>query len=142
MRDKNIDEPVDDLYAIDTETVGCGWRIMKCGKVIAKEESSADEDDDFLFSERDFGNCGKVDLEELTECYRALGADSENFGNNQSAVAGNERDLDFWRKIFEEAQYDRDVDIFASNVCRKCGEKYEYAEPEIGFECWGCRHGY
>jgi hypothetical protein len=41
--------------------------------------------------------------------------------------------------ILEE--YEEDLSE-ATNVCVKCKEKYEYAEKEVDFECWGCRSGY
>jgi len=135
---KKVDIDEDELYALDLETAVSGWRIVKCGKVIAKEESSGDEDDDFLFVERDIENCREVNLEELTEYYRSLGGDCENFGNNQSAISFD------WDKCFNgnwmydpydpndlyemmEHMGEEDEDGEATNVCKKCKERYEYA---------------
>jgi hypothetical protein len=29
-----------------------------------------------------------------------------------------------------------------TNNCTKCNENFPYAEPTVGFTCWGCKNGY
>ena len=29
-----------------------------------------------------------------------------------------------------------------TNICKKCKVEEYYAEPEVGFICWGCKNGY